>query len=145
MTSAAAGTGAPRYEWATHTGPDFLVVQLTGTDQTAIRTLFATRGFRTVVETDDLDLRPSNGCLLTRLADSEAELLVTVGASGASRIPLPGIDATWLARAVTTGHAAVLLATSAIRDGGVTKDDLTTDVESGHVLAALLPVADREA
>ncbi len=140
----------PEVRWATHTGPDFLALQLPpvpvargGAAHDAMKTLFTLRGFVPVEQTDDLDLRPANGCGLTRVAPSRAELLLRLGTDGASRIPLPDLDRAWLARAVREGQAAVLLVEAAVQpDGTVTRDDLRRDVDAGVVLAALVPVAD---
>ena len=130
---------------ATHAAPDFLALQLTARDpraKEAMRALLGARGFRLVEETDDLDLQPANGCLFTRLDVLDAELLVTVGSTGASRIPLTGLDPAWLERAVSSGHAAVLLVDAAVRDGSVSRVDLQADVAAGGVLAALVPCAE---
>lgn len=140
----------PEVRWATHTGPDFLALQLPpvpvargGEAHDAMKTLFTLRGFARVEQTDDLDLRPANGCGLTRVAPDGAELLLRLGADGASRIPLPGLDRAWLARAVREGQAAVLLVEAAVgADGTVTREDLRRDVDAGVVLAALVPAAD---
>ncbi len=137
----------PSVAAATHTSPDFLAVQLGEADPRvadAARSLFTARGFRPVVRTDDLDLRPASGCLLTRLGPIDAELLVTVGSDGASRLPLTGLDPAWLERAVETGQAAVLLVGSAVHEGAITQADLRSDVDAGVVLSALVPCADHE-
>ena len=136
----------PTLSAATHSSPDFLALQLTAPDARvveAMRGLFAVHGFDPVVESDDLDLRPARGCLLTRVDLVDAELLLTVGSSGASRIPLTGLDPGWLERAVTDAQAAVLLVASAVRDGAVSRAALRSDVDDGVVLAALVPCAER--
>jgi hypothetical protein len=140
----------PEVRWATHAGPDFLVLQLPPVPvvqgdgaHDAMKKLFALRGFRTVVQTDDLDLRPANGCALTRTGRTRAELLLRLGDQGASRIPMHGLDRAWLARAVKAGHAAVLLAEAAVGAAGtVTREDLRRDVDAGVVLAALVPAGE---
>lgn len=140
----------PEVRWATHTGPDFLALQLPpvpvdrgGAAHDAMKRLFALRGFRVVEQTDELDLQPGNGCLLTRVGRTRAELLLRLGGQDASRIPLHGLDRTWLSRAVASGQAAVLLTEAAVcADGTVTRDDLRRDVDAGGVLAALVPVGD---
>lgn len=139
------------HEWATHTEPDFLALQLPpvpvadggGGAQDAFRTLLAQRGFRAVTEGDELGLRPSNGCLLTRTDARSLELLVTIGPRvGASRMPLPGLDQAWVARVVEAGHVAVLVVDSAVRDDGTTtREGLRRDVEAGGVLGALVPTS----
>ncbi|SDR72784.1 hypothetical protein SAMN04488570_0177 [Nocardioides scoriae] len=138
-----------RIRWATHTGPDFLVLQLPPVPvvegdraRDAMKTLLERRGFRPVVETDDLELEPANGCALTRTGEEEAELLLRIGADGASRIPLTDLDRAWLARVVEQGQAAVLLVEAAVRpDGTTSREDLRRDVDAGVVLAALVPTA----
>jgi hypothetical protein len=140
----------PDYRWATHSDPDFLVLQLPpapvvkdGVAHDAMKALFAQRGFRPVEEADRLDLRAANGCSLTRTGPSSAELLVAIGqVVGASRIPLTGLDPGWLERTVSAGHAGVLLADAAIDDDGTTSRELLRrDVDAGGVRAALVPVA----
>lgn len=142
---------SPDLRWATHSGPDFLVLQFPPVPvvtqagaHDAMRALLGQRGFQPVAETDDLDLRPANGCALTRLGPASAELLVTIGGRvGASRIPLADIDEAWLARAVDNGHAAVLAAESAVgSDGTTSREAVRRDVDAGGVVAALVPVAD---
>jgi hypothetical protein len=144
---------SPDLPWATHAEPDFLVLRFPpvpvvtgGGAHDAMRALLARRGFRPVAETDDLDLRPANGCLLTRLGATGAELLITIGGRvGASRIPLDGIDEAWLARAVDAGHAAVLAVDSAVRlDGTTSREAIRRDVDAGGGVAALVPVGDGE-
>lgn len=140
----------PEVRWATHARPDFLVLQLPPVPvvdgdaaHDAMKKLFALRGFQPVVQTDDLELQPANGCALTRTGRTRAELLLRLGEQGVSRIPLHGLDRAWLARAVDQGHAAVLLAEAAVgADGTVTREDLRRDVDAGVVMAALLPAAD---
>lgn len=140
----------PEVRWATHAGPDFLVLQLPpvpvvqgGGAHDAMKKLFALRGFRPVAQTDDLDLQPANGCLLTRTGRTRAELLLRIGGQDASRIPLHSLDHAWLARAVRGGQVAVLLAEAAVgADGTVTRADLLRDVDAGVVLAALVPAGD---
>lgn len=140
----------PDYRWAINVEPDFLVLQLPvvagGGSADSLKALFARRGFRALAETDELDLRPANGCLLTRVDQRSAELLVTISDRvGASRIPLTGIDPAWLARVVDDGHAGVLVVATAVRaDGTTTKEDLRRDVDAGVVLAALVPSAGAE-
>ncbi len=140
----------PEVRWATHVGPDFLVLQLPPVPvvrgdaaHDAMKKLFGLRGLRAVVQTDDLELQPANGCALTRVGRTRAELLLRVGEQGASRIPMHGLDRAWLARAVKEGHAAVLLTEAAVSaDGAVTREDLRRDVDAGVVLAALVPAGD---
>jgi hypothetical protein len=110
----------------------------------AMRALFALRGFRAISGTDVLDLRPSNGCLFTRLDASSAELLVTISDQvGVSRIPLTGVDVQWLERVVAEGHVGVLLVSTAVApDGTTTQEDLRRDVDAGVVHAALVPSGD---
>ncbi|ROR91946.1 hypothetical protein [Nocardioides aurantiacus] len=140
----------PEVRWATHVGPDFLALQLPpvpvdrdGAAHDAMKKLFGLRGFRAVVETDELDLQPANGCLLTRTGRTRAELLLRLGGQDASRIPLHGLDRAWLSRAVKGGQAAVLLVEAAVGpDGTVTREDLRRDVDAGVVLAALVPAGD---
>lgn len=138
------------YRWATHSGPDFLVLQLppapvftAGAAHDAMKALFAQRGFRPVEEAERLDLRAANGCSLTRTGPQAAELLVAIGTvTGASRIPLTDLDEDWLSRVVAEGHAAVLLADAAIgADGSTSRELLRRDVDAGGVRAALVPVA----
>lgn len=139
----------PEIRWATHARPDFLVLQLPPVpvvsgdrSRDAMKTLLTQRGFRPVVQTDDLDLQPANGCALTRLGATGAELVLRIGAAGASRIPLTDLDPGWLDRAVREGQAAVLLAEAAVRaDGTTSREDLRRDVDAGVVLAALVPTA----
>lgn len=142
---------APDYRWATHADPDFLVLQLPpapvftgGAAHDAMKALFSQRGFRPVEEADRLDLRAANGCALTRTGPHQAELLVAIGTvTGASRIPLSGLDEDWLARVVAEGHAAVLLADASIdEDGRTSRDLLRRDVDAGGVRAALVPASD---
>jgi hypothetical protein len=143
----------PDYRWAINAEPDFLVLRLPpvpvsadGGSHDAMKALFARRGFQQISEADELDLGPANGCSLTRVDPTSAELLVRIGDSvGASRIPLPDIDSAWLARVIDNGHAAVLVVDTAVRaDGTTTKEDLRRDIDAGGVLAALVPSADRE-
>lgn len=142
---------APGYRWATHAKPDFLVLQLPalpirtgGGARDAMKALLTMRGFVGLEQTDELDLRPANGCLLTRLGPTSAELLVTISERmGASRIALEGLDAEWLARAVDGGDTAVLVVESAIADdGSTTRAELRRDAAAGGVLAALVPSGD---
>lgn len=144
---------SPAYQWAINTEPDFLVLQFPPVPvaagagaQDAMKALLALRGFRSVTEADELDLRAANGCLLTRLGPASAELLITIGERvGASRIPLPDVDPAWLERAVDAGHAGVVVVSSAVRlDGTTTKEALRRDIDAGGVLAALVPSADAE-
>lgn len=147
---------APGYRWATHADPDFLVLQLPPVPvpsgagpgaRDAMKALLARRGFRAVAQADRLDLRAANGCALTRTGSGGAELTVSIGDQvGASRIPLPGIDADWLDRAIRLGHAAVLVADTAVDDDGATSQErLRRDVDAGGVLAALVPSRDEPA
>ncbi|MCY7396277.1 MAG: hypothetical protein LH468_09040 [Nocardioides sp.] len=142
---------APGYRWATHTKPDFLVVQLPplpirtgGGARDALKALFVLRGFVGVEQTDELDLQAANGCLLTRLSPTTAELLVMISERmGASRIAITDLDPEWLARAVASGDTAVLVVESAVADDGTTsRDDLRRDAVAGGVLAALVPSGD---
>ena len=140
----------PEVRWATHAGPDFLVLQLPpvpvvegDSAHDAMKKLFAVRGFQPVVQTDDLELQPANGCALTRVGRTRAVLLLRLGEDEVSRIPLHGLDRAWLARAVTQGHAAVLLAEAAVGpDGTVTREHLRRDVDAGAVMAALVAAGD---
>lgn len=145
---------APRldYRWATHADPDLLALQLPpvpvvrgDSAHDAMKALFAQRGFRPVEEAERLDLRAANGCALIRTGPGDAELVVTIGARvGASRIPFEGVDPAWLARAVETGQAAVLVVDAAVRDDGTTSRELLRrDAEAGGVRAALVPVTER--
>jgi hypothetical protein len=141
----------PTYEWATHSEPDFLALQLPpvpvveggGRAHDALKALFVQRGFRAVTEGDDLGLQPSNGCLLTRAGATALELLVTVGPRvGASRMTLTELDPAWVARVVAAGHVAVLIVDSAVgADGTTSRASVRRDVEAGGVLGALVPAA----
>lgn len=140
---------APDYRWATVSAPDVLVLQLppVATGQVgeidAMRSLLGRRGFGPIARADDLDLRPANGCLLTRRGETDAELLLRIGESGASRIPLSGLDPAWLTRVVGDGLAAVLAVEDAIAEDRTTSRDLLLrDVEAGGVLGALVPCGD---
>lgn len=142
---------APGYRWATHAEPDFLVLQLPalpirtgGGSRDAMKALLTMRGFVGLEQTDELELRPANGCLLTRSGPTSAELLVSISERmGASRISLDGLDAAWLARAVATGDTAVLVVESAVADDGTTtREELRRDAAAGGVLAALVPSGD---
>jgi len=141
----------PGYRWATHAKPDFLVLQLPplpirsgGGTRDALKALFALRGFVSVEQTDELDLQPASGCLLTRLSPTSAELLVTISERmGASRIALVDLDPEWLTRAVQSGDTAVLVVESAVSEDGTTsRDDLRRDATAGGVLAGLVPSSD---
>lgn len=144
-------SAAPGYRWAAHAKPDFLVLQLPplpirtgGGARDALKALFVLRGFVAVEQADELDLQPANGCLLTRLTPTSAELLVSISARmGASRIALSDLDPQWLARAVESGDTAVLVVESAVADDGTaSQDDLRRDAAAGGLLAALVPSSD---
>lgn len=138
------------YQWAVHADPDFLALQLPPVPvvdgdgdgaHDALKALLTRRGFALVTEGDDLGLRPSSGCLLTRTGPASMELLVTVGARvGASRFPLTALDPAWVERTVDLGHAAVLVVESAVGPDSTTdREALRADVEAGGVLGALVP------
>jgi hypothetical protein len=141
----------PTYEWATHSEPDFLALQVPpvpvadgeGGARDALKALLRQRGFRPVAEGDDLGLQPSNGCLLTRTDATSLELLVTVSPRvGASRMALSDLDAAWVGRAVAGGHVAVLVVDSAVgADGTTSRARVRRDVEAGGVLGALVPTS----
>jgi hypothetical protein len=140
--------GGPTYEWATHSEPDFLALQVPpvpvavgGRAQDALKSLLLTRGFRAVTEGDELGLGASNGCLLTCTDPTTFELLVTIGPRvGASRMLLTGLDPAWVGRVVAAGHAGVLVVDSAVlSDGTTSREALRADVEAGGVLGALVP------
>ena len=145
------------YQWAVHSSPDFLALQLPPVPvvdgdraHDALKALLTRRGFATVAPGgDDLGLRPSSGCLLTRTGPASMELLVTIGPRvGASRFPLTGLDPAWVERAVDAGHAAVLVVETSVRPAQDPADDtagttdrasLRADIEAGGVLGALVP------
>lgn len=138
----------PAYEWAVHTEPDFLALQVPpvplevgGGARDALKTLLGQRGFRPVTQADELGLRASNGCLLTRTAPTELELLVTIGPRvGATRMALTGLDPQWVERVVAMGHVPVLVVDTAVRpDGTTSRDALRADLDAGGVLGALVP------
>jgi hypothetical protein len=141
----------PAYQWATHTEPDFLALQLPPAPvavgerraQDAIRLLLGQRGFRAVTEDDELGLGAANGCLLTQTGPASVELLVTVGARvGATRFPLTSLDPAWVERVVGAAHVAVLVVDSAVRpDGTTTREGLRRDIGAGGVVGALVPVS----
>ena len=136
------------YQWAVHSAPDFLALQLPpvpvvegDSAHDALKALLVRRGFAVVTPGDDLGLRPSSGCLLTRTGPASLELLVTVGPRvGASRFPLTGLDPAWVERTVDAGHAAVLVVETAVGPDSTTdREALRADVEAGGVLGALVP------
>ena len=141
------------YEWATHSEPDFLALQVPpvpvnvgGGAQDALKALLVQRGFRAVTEGDELGLGAANGCLLTRTDATTVELLLTIGPRvGASRMELTDLDPAWVARAVASEHAAVLVVDSAVLPGGATsREALRADVAAGGVLGALVPCSDSD-
>jgi hypothetical protein len=139
----------PTYEWATHSEPDFLALQLPpvpvedgdGGARDGLKVLLGQRGFHVIAEGDDLGLQASNGCLLTRTDATTLELLVTVGPRvGASRMTLTGLDPVWVERAVAAGHVAVLVVDSAVgADGTTSRARVRRDIEAGGALGALVP------
>lgn len=149
---------APSYQWAVISRPDVLVLQLPpvpggseGRVHDAMKALFSRRGFRSIATPDDLDLAAANGCLLTRRGPSRAELLVTIGeATGASRIPLEGVDPAWLERVVADGLATVLVVDTAVEPaegaavggGTATAERIRRDIDDGSVLGALVVCGD---
>lgn len=139
----------PTHEWATHSAPDFLALQVPpvpivgddGEAHDAFKALLDRRGFRLVVRDDDLGLGASSGCLLTRTGPTSLELLVTVGPRvGASRMALTDLDPDWVDRVVAAGHVPVLFVDAAVRPDGTTdRESLRADIEAGGVLGALVP------
>jgi hypothetical protein len=142
-------TPEPAYQWATHSTPDFLALQVPPVPvvvgdrraQDALKLLLGQRGFKPVTEDDELGLGASNGCLLTQTGPASLELLVTIGARvGATRLPIDRLDPAWVERVVAAGHVALLVVDSAVRaDGTTSRADLRRDVEAGGVLGALVP------
>jgi hypothetical protein len=139
------------YQWAIHSDPDFLVVQLpplavvaNGLAHDAMKALFKHRGLRGVSSLDELKPPVANGVALTRVDEDNAELVVRVGdAVGVSRIPIPHRDQDWASRVFTAGEIPLLITEAAIaNDGSTTDDRLRRDVEAGGVLAAVVPAGD---
>jgi hypothetical protein len=139
------------YQWAIHSDPDFLVVQLpplavvsNGLAHDALKALFRQRGFRGVSSLDELKPPVANGVALTRVDEDSAELVVRVGdAVGVSRIPIPHRDQAWASRVFAAGELPLLITEAAIAsDGSATDDRLRRDVEAGGVLAAVVPAGD---
>jgi hypothetical protein len=136
---------SPDYEWAISSEPDFLVVQfpplaVSQGDRAvdAMRTLFKARGFAEATTLENAKPPVANGCLLSELDPSDAELIVQIGTS-ASRIAVPHGDPAWSARIFEEKEVLVLACEAVIEDGAIQRQRLEREVAAGAVLAARVP------
>lgn len=136
---------SPDYEWAINSEPDFLLVQFPplavtheGKAVDAMRALFAARGFTRLTSLANAEPPVANGCALSEVDPSAAELVVQIGNS-ASRIAVPHHEPEWSARVFREREVLVLVCEAVIEDETIGQERLEREVQAGAVLAARVP------
>ncbi|MFC4782880.1 hypothetical protein ACT8ZV_00265 [Nocardioides sp. MAHUQ-72] len=138
---------SPDYAWAISSEPDYLVVQFPplvagqgGRAVDAMRTLFKARGFAEATTLENARPPVANGCMLSEIDSSTAELIVQIGSS-AGRIAIPHGDPAWSARVLEEKEVLVLACDAVIVDGAIQRQRqrLEREVAAGGVLAARVP------
>jgi hypothetical protein len=136
---------SPDYEWAISSEPDYLVVQFPplvvdrgGRAVDAMRALFRARGFAELTTLEGAKPPVSNGCLLSEVDPSAAELVVQIGSS-ALRIAVAHGDPDWSTRVFREREVLVLACEAVIESGAIQQQRLEREIAAGAVLAARVP------